>query len=213
MKTKGCIRIPSMTVFLFFLVLGQNAFCLSITGTANIGMKAEFGFIDLFFEADDPDITLVQATYNFTNQPDVALFEGSTPSITDSNEVLFNFFPESELGETIGESTSVFGFTADGFLSRLLLDIGGLQFVNLEGGLPSGEDYAGQALNIVFSNDIIILATFVANGLYSATAEFEFSDSEPPAPIPEPATILLISTGVIGMGLFGKKKLRKPIKS
>ena len=33
--------------------------------------------------------------------------------------------------------------------------------------------------------------------------------SSPPAPVPEPATMLLFGTGMVGIAMFGRKKLRK----
>lgn len=56
-----------------------------------------------------------------------------------------------------------------------------------------------------------------AFGLLDAyRADFDFpvwavrsGDISAPAPVPEPATILLIGTGLIGMSMFGRKKLKK----
>ena len=94
-------------------------------------------------------------------------------------------------------------------------------------------DVAGSAFPGIYGNDILLASlsfTSLLEGNYSVGIVSDRNDSNEglitffypqtditqsinvsvsAAPVPEPATIMLLITGMVGMGLFGRKKYRK----
>ena len=223
MERKRSILLIGITL-LAFLLLSTPAFPINISGYSDIGLgiesplgsgstqagSGELGnFIYITFISDTP-ISLTEATYNFTGK-DVE-WDGDIHFVPTQKSPGLNF---STFPTTFPTPVQVFGFTATGFNSGDFLFYG----LNLDKpsightGSPVGSDYVGGVITVGFNDGQTAVGTFAAFDpsvpLSFGNARATFSISEGPEPVPEPSTMLLLSSGIVGMVPFIRRKLKK----
>jgi hypothetical protein len=204
------------------LSLSTPAFPVNISGYSDIGLGIEDplgsgstgagtgeagNFVYITFTADTP-IQLLKATYNFTGK-DVE-WDGDINFVPINKDGVssFSLFP------AVPPAVQVFGFDATGFDSGEFLFYG----MNLDKpsightGTPVGTDYVGGTLTVDFAGGITAVGTFAAFdpsvplSFGNARATFSFSGGGDHV-IPEPSTMLLLGSGLIGLAGYGRKKL------
>ena len=146
--------------------------------------------------------------FSFSNDGSV----GNNPSILPyiSGSGVFDVNPA---GQVIGMWGTAFNLTPASPVEAMTLNAPGTPFSNDNRFSPSGPQYFsmgglvftadGQQYNLAFWDGYLLIATAYDGSTYTP---INFSDS--PTVAPEPSSLLLLGTGLIGFAGFLRRKLR-----
>jgi hypothetical protein len=199
-------------VFMFFLVFGisSHAYSLTIGYTIELSGRENVPTIKLINDSDSALITSFKITigdtgYNFDLIENIVL--GSVASYTLDSPDLRNSYTRSDYvyfdSFTGFDPGEVFQFDADVDIDSAnttedyrytLFDLGG------------SDDTDNSLITVTFSDNTVLSGNLPDFGNSYVAAFYTFSQStSSTSPVPEPATMLLLGSGLVGLAGFRRK--------
>jgi hypothetical protein len=208
--TKKLILLSTLLLFSLGLFSAAHALTINLNqSNVDLGITGDFLTAQVDIDVNGTASFSVEANralLNPNNETNFGIDNFAFNSSVDITEDQFDFGSDS-WGVTVNPNRSISIF---GNFDYWTSGTGSTRMNPLEFSITGLSGYNDEIFNVQNDDGYTMAAHVGAIGPFEGQTSAWFSDGgSPPAPVPEPATILLVGSGVIGMAGFCRRKIRK----